>query len=73
MSRENFLVKLTGLNGEPEFVMVHNIFRAREVSATKEKPKHTLVSSVEGFSLEVTEAVAEIEKKATAFGVLKVM
>lgn len=73
MSRENFLVKLTGLNNEPEFVMVHNIFRMREVKETDKKPKHTLVSSVEGFSIEVSEPVAEIERKATSFGVLKVM
>lgn len=73
MSRENFMVKLTGLNSEPEFVMVHNIFRMREVKETDKKPKHTLVSTVEGFSLEVQEPVSEIEKKASAFGVLKVM
>lgn len=73
MSRENFLVRLTAMDNTPEFVMVHNIFRMREMPATKEESKHTLVTATDGFTVKVQETVVEIEKKAAAYGTLKVM
>lgn len=73
MSRENFAAKLTNVDGSVEYVMVSQIFRLKEVKATDKKPAHTLIVSPGGGTVEVTEVPTEIEKKFSAYGVMKLM
>jgi hypothetical protein len=68
MSRENFIVKLTGvLDNNPEYIMISNI---AHLSETKEGTEIHLVG---GGSVVVAEKVDDIERKGAAFSVLKVI
>lgn len=79
MSRENFAVKVTSLDGATEYVVVHNIFRLREepakegAGAKTGTPAHTLITTCDGFSIQVRETAKEIQQKAGAFGTFKLM
>lgn len=73
MSRENFVVKLTALEGGAEYVTIGNIFRMREVPKAKYTEAHTILTGSDGFSIEVTETVAQIAAKGRSHGVLFVI
>lgn len=75
MARDNFAIQLTNLDGEPEYIMVHNICRMVEVPANeKDKtPAHTLIQWGEGYGVKVKEPVVAIEQKGAAYGIFKIV
>ena len=78
MSRENFAIKLTGIDAAPEYINPSNIFRIKEVPAQEgEKgktgyPAHTYISSVSGEVVRVSEKVEDIEKRGGAWSIFKI-
>lgn len=71
MSRENFLIVLTGIKGSTERINPTNITRISTVPATDKAPEGTMVyMNGQAEGIQVKELATEIVKKGKSCGVL---
>lgn len=72
MSRDNVGVRVNTIDGSPVAIMLGHLSEIVEVQATKEVEAHTLVVMDSGNKYKVKEKIVDIERKAAAYGVLKI-
>lgn len=70
MGRENFLLKLTTLDGDTAHVNVSNIAHIVSHKATDKKPASSTIHSIGGTKLEVVNSTEDIVRKCAQYSSL---